>query len=142
MNLVTLNIDTIQLNQPLPFVLRGVNGVLLAQKGYVIGSRSELETFGKKTLPQQIARLLQRADVFAARMAPRAARTPMPVTAAMQSCYYDEKQQVDGAGAAIVKTRYLSARRFCATGQPGSGHGAQARCHCHHAARGRAAQPQ
>ena len=58
----------------------------------------------KKTPAQQIARLLQRADVFAARMAPRAARTPMPVTAAMQSCYYDEKQQVDSAGAAIVKT--------------------------------------
>lgn len=58
----------------------------------------------KKKPAQQIARLLQRADVFAARMAPRAARTPMPVTAAMQSCYYDEKQQVDGAGAAIVKT--------------------------------------
>lgn len=58
----------------------------------------------KKTPAQQIARLLQRADVFAARMAPRATRTPMPVTAAMQSCYYDEEQQVDEAGAAIVKT--------------------------------------
>lgn len=58
----------------------------------------------QKSPAQQIARLLQRADVFAARMAPRAARTPMPVTAAMQSCYYDEKQQVDSAGAAIVKT--------------------------------------
>ena len=58
----------------------------------------------QKTPAQQIARLLQRTDVFAARMAPRGARTPMPVTAAMQSCYYDEKQQVDGAGAAIVKT--------------------------------------
>jgi len=57
-----------------------------------------------KTPAQQIARLLQRADVFAARMAPRAVRTPMPVTAAMQSCYYDEAQQVDQAGAAIVKT--------------------------------------
>ena len=58
----------------------------------------------KKTPAQKISRLLQRADVFAARMAPRAARTPMPITAAMQSCYYDEKQQVDEAGAAIVKT--------------------------------------
>ena len=58
----------------------------------------------QKTPAQQIARLLQRTDVFAARMAPRAARTPMPVTAAMQSCYYDEEQQVDEAGAAIVKT--------------------------------------
>ena len=44
MNLITLNIDSIQLNQPLPFALRGFNGVLLAKKGYVIGSRTELET--------------------------------------------------------------------------------------------------
>ena len=27
----------------------------------------------------------------------------MPVTAAMQACYYDEEQQVDETGAAIVK---------------------------------------
>lgn len=53
---------------------------------------------------QQVARLLQRADIFAARLAPRAARSPMPVTAAMQACYYDEEQQVDEAGVAIVKT--------------------------------------
>ena len=58
----------------------------------------------QKTPAQQISRLLQRADVFAARIAPRAARMPMPITAAMQSCYYDERQQVDNAGAAIVKT--------------------------------------
>ena len=56
-----------------------------------------------KTEPQQIARLLQRADIFSARLAPRAARSPMPVTAAMQACYYDEEQQVDETGAAIVK---------------------------------------
>lgn len=57
----------------------------------------------QKTEPQQIARLIQRADVFAARLAPRAARWPMPVTAAMQASYYDEEQQVDEAGAALVK---------------------------------------
>ncbi|MBP6598072.1 MAG: phosphohydrolase [Giesbergeria sp.] len=56
-----------------------------------------------KTEAQQIARLLQRADIFAARLAPRAVRTPMPVTAAMQACYYDEEQQVDQTGMAIVK---------------------------------------
>ncbi len=28
----------------------------------------------------------------------------MPITAAMQSCFYDEKQQVVGAGAALLKT--------------------------------------
>ncbi|WP_027994811.1 HD-GYP domain-containing protein [Simplicispira psychrophila] len=61
-------------------------------------------SLANKTETQQVARLLQRADIFAARLAPRAARTPMPVTAAMQACYYDEEQQVDEAGVAIVKT--------------------------------------
>ena len=58
----------------------------------------------KKTPAQQMARLIQRADIFGARMAPRAARWPMPVTAAMQASYYDEEHQVDEAGAALVKT--------------------------------------
>ncbi len=57
-----------------------------------------------KSAAQQMARLIQRADIFAARLAPRIGRYPMPVTAAMQSCYYDEAHQVDEAGAAIVKT--------------------------------------
>ena len=56
-----------------------------------------------KTDAQQMARLIQRADMFAARLAPRIARLPMPVTAAMQASYYDEQQQVDEAGAALVK---------------------------------------
>ena len=43
MHLVALNIDTIQLGQPLPFALRGADGALLAQKGYVIRNRAELE---------------------------------------------------------------------------------------------------
>ncbi|CAN7629261.1 phosphohydrolase [Acidovorax sp. LjRoot129] len=58
----------------------------------------------KKTEAQQMARLLQRADIFGARLAPRAARLPMPVTAAMQASYYDEDHQVDEAGSALVKT--------------------------------------
>ena len=58
----------------------------------------------KKTPAQQMARLVQRADIFGARLAPRAARWPMPVTAAMQASYYDETQKVDEAGAALVKT--------------------------------------
>ncbi|WP_440105791.1 HD-GYP domain-containing protein [Acidovorax sp. BL-A-41-H1] len=57
-----------------------------------------------KSEGQQMARLIQRADVFGARLAPRAARLPMPVTAAMQASYYDEAQQVDEAGASLVKT--------------------------------------
>lgn len=58
----------------------------------------------KKTEAQQMARLVQRADIFGARLAPRVARMPMPVTAAMQASYYDEEHQVDEMGAALVKT--------------------------------------
>jgi hypothetical protein len=57
----------------------------------------------RKSEGEQIARLIQRADVFGARIAPRASRSPMPITAAMQACYYDEAHQVDEAGAALVK---------------------------------------
>ena len=39
MNLLTLNIDTIPLGQPLPFALRGSAGGLLAHKGFVIRNR-------------------------------------------------------------------------------------------------------
>ena len=59
--------------------------------------------FNEKTEGQQMARLIQRADVFGARIAPRAARWPMPVTAAMQASYYDEENKVDEAGGALVK---------------------------------------
>lgn len=57
----------------------------------------------EKPLADQMARLIQRADVFSARLAPRASRWPMPVTAAMQASYYDEDKQVDEAGAALIK---------------------------------------
>lgn len=60
-------------------------------------------SLAKKSEAQQMARLLQRADIFGARLAPRVARAPMPVTAAMQASYYDEEHQVDEAGAALVK---------------------------------------
>ena len=58
----------------------------------------------EKSEAQQIARLMQRADVFGARIAPRVTRWPMTVTAAMQASYYDEENKVDEAGAALVKT--------------------------------------
>jgi len=51
----------------------------------------------------RLARLIQRADMFAARLAPRAARTPISPAAAMQACYFDENRQVDEAGAALIK---------------------------------------
>ena len=57
-----------------------------------------------KSPAQQLARLVHRTDIFAARMAPRSTRVPMPVPAAMQACYYNEEFQVDEAGAALIKT--------------------------------------
>ena len=59
--------------------------------------------FAEKTEGEQMARLIQRADVFGARISPRASRWPMPVTAAMKASYYDEENKVDEAGAALVK---------------------------------------
>ncbi|MFN9474460.1 MAG: phosphohydrolase, partial [Acidovorax sp.] len=44
MNLVTINVGSIQLGHPLPFALRGADGTLLAQKGFVVQSRDELGT--------------------------------------------------------------------------------------------------
>lgn len=52
---------------------------------------------------QRMARLIQRADVFAARLAPRAARLPESPTSTMQSSYFDENGQIDEAGAALIK---------------------------------------
>ncbi|HCX80208.1 MAG: hypothetical protein A3E00_11380 [Curvibacter sp. RIFCSPHIGHO2_12_FULL_63_18] len=52
---------------------------------------------------QRMARLIQRADMFAARLAPRAARAPISPAAAMQACYFDEKKAIDEAGAALIK---------------------------------------
>jgi HD-GYP domain-containing protein (c-di-GMP phosphodiesterase class II) len=56
-----------------------------------------------RDIPLQMARLIQRADVFAARLAPRAARAGMTTPSALQAAYFDEKRQVDEAGAALVK---------------------------------------
>ena len=57
----------------------------------------------EKTPAQRLARLIQRADMFAARLAPRASRTPIAPAAAMQACYFDENRQVDEAGGALIK---------------------------------------
>lgn len=58
---------------------------------------------GVKSEGQRMARLIQRADMFAARLAPRAARVPISPAAAMQASYFDENRQVDEAGAALIK---------------------------------------
>ena len=52
---------------------------------------------------ERLARLIQRADMFAARLAPRASRVPVAPAAAMQACYFDENRQIDDAGAALIK---------------------------------------
>ncbi len=56
-----------------------------------------------KTVAMRLARLIQRADTFVARLSPRSGRLSMPPNAAMQACYFDEKQHVDEAGAALIK---------------------------------------
>jgi HD-GYP domain-containing protein (c-di-GMP phosphodiesterase class II) len=52
---------------------------------------------------QRMARLIQRADMFAARLAPRASRAPESPASAMQASYFDENRQIDEAGAALIK---------------------------------------
>ena len=51
----------------------------------------------------RFARLIQRADAFAARLAPRISRTPAAAAMAMKTCYFDETGSVDEAGAALIK---------------------------------------
>lgn len=70
----------------------------------VVGHHTQMPgPLQSRTPAQQIARLIQRADMFAARLAPRASRTPISPAAAMQACYFDENRQVDEAGAALIK---------------------------------------
>ena len=52
---------------------------------------------------QQLARLVQRADIFAARLSPRKKRQAMSATAAAKAVYLDEFQKPDEAGSAIIK---------------------------------------
>ena len=52
---------------------------------------------------QQLARLIKRADIFAARLSPRRKRSALSGAAAAKAAYLDERQQPDEAGAAIVK---------------------------------------
>lgn len=56
-----------------------------------------------KSPAQGMARLIQRADMLGARLAPRISRTPSTPAAAMQASYFDENRQVDEAGAALIK---------------------------------------
>jgi HD-GYP domain-containing protein (c-di-GMP phosphodiesterase class II) len=51
----------------------------------------------------RIARLIRRADVFAARMSPRRGRQALSATAAAKAAYLDEQGKPDEAGSAIIK---------------------------------------
>ncbi|HEY8102216.1 MAG TPA: hypothetical protein VIF82_15845 [Burkholderiaceae bacterium] len=51
----------------------------------------------------QIARMIQRADVFASRISPRKNRAALSASAAAQVAYLDEKHNPDEAGAALIK---------------------------------------
>lgn len=50
-----------------------------------------------------LARLIRRADIFAAQLSPRAGREPVEPARAMKALYRDERGDVDEAGAALIK---------------------------------------
>ena len=52
---------------------------------------------------QRVARLIQRADIFAARLSPRVSRAPDTPASAMKASYFDENREIDEAGAAVIK---------------------------------------
>lgn len=58
---------------------------------------------GPRTPAQRMARLIQRADMFVARLAPRASRKAQSNAQAMQACYFDENHATDEAGSALIK---------------------------------------
>lgn len=73
--------------------------------GAVVEHRDQVPgPLAEKHMARQLGRLIQRADVLGARLAPRLHRQPMPITAAMQASYLDEERQPDDAGTAIVRT--------------------------------------
>ena len=43
MNLITVNVESVRIGQPLPFALRSEDGRLLAHKGFVVQSRRDLQ---------------------------------------------------------------------------------------------------
>jgi hypothetical protein len=55
------------------------------------------------SLGRQMARLIARADIFAARLSSRKTRPAQAATSAAKAAFLDERQQADQAGAAILK---------------------------------------
>ncbi|MFO1252809.1 MAG: phosphohydrolase [Inhella sp.] len=57
----------------------------------------------ERAWPERLARLLQRIDVFAARLSPRIARKAQAGAQASRAIFLDERKQQDEAGAALIK---------------------------------------
>jgi hypothetical protein len=53
--------------------------------------------------PLRLARLIQRADLFAARMSPRKQRAALSANVAAKGAYFDERKQPDEAGSLVIK---------------------------------------
>jgi len=51
---------------------------------------------------ERVARLIERADIFAARLSPRVSRWAMPAAMAMRASYFDDDHRVDEAGSALI----------------------------------------
>ena len=51
----------------------------------------------------QLARLVQQADIFAARLSPRKARRALSANDAAKGVYFDERKSPDECGAAVIK---------------------------------------
>ncbi len=58
---------------------------------------------GDKPQAEQLGRLIQRCDIFSARLSARGKRKGLSATAAAQAIYTDEVKQPDEAGGAILK---------------------------------------
>ncbi|MCZ2496940.1 phosphohydrolase [Xylophilus sp. Kf1] len=54
------------------------------------------------TAGDRVARLIERADIFAARLSPRVSRWAMPAAIAMRASYFDDQHRVDEAGASLI----------------------------------------
>ncbi|MBV8617218.1 MAG: hypothetical protein JOY84_00025, partial [Curvibacter sp.] len=65
--------------------------------------RAHSGPLGGRSPAAQIARLIHRADGFAARLSPRATRPPLAPSVAMHATYFDESKKVDEAGASLIK---------------------------------------
>ena len=70
---------------------------VLTHHAQIPGPLADRSTAGR------LARLIGRADILAARLAPRATRQPSVATAIMKACYFDELGKVDEAGTALLK---------------------------------------